>query len=299
MFVKNTSGQCNFVEASEVFNTRAQYTKSVSFSDNEYINDFTTNDTLCKLSVECLRHHDIPYYAWKYSQSECRLLINKLFAGTHVTTQYKSFSDGLSKLALHAGYSADVYNERETHTTPALFHVTLHRTGDIPTTYDKNTTEVLYNDKVPVYCLQVPSEVFYVRRNGKSVWTGNSRARGPKTSLTRQAPEGRSRDGGLRLGEMERDALIAHGIAKFLKEKLLDNSDPYTAHVCDKCGLFAQRFNRREDKHQASDDDVYHCPSCNNFTDINKIKIPYAFKLFIHELMAMCIASRIRCKKEI
>lgn len=51
----------------------------------------------------------------------------------------------------------------------------------------------------PVFCLQVPSEVFYVRRNGKAVWTGNSRARGPRTMLTRAAPEGRSRNGGLRL----------------------------------------------------------------------------------------------------
>ena len=52
----------------------------------------------------------------------------------------------------------------------------------------------------PVFCLQVPSEVFYVRRNGKMTWTGNSRSRGPRTILTRQPPEGRSRDGGLRLG---------------------------------------------------------------------------------------------------
>lgn len=47
-------------------------------------------------------------------------------------------------------------------------------------------------EKKPVYCLRVSSEVFYVRRNGKSVWTGNSRARGPATTLTRQAPDGRS-----------------------------------------------------------------------------------------------------------
>mgnify|MGYP003350322055 CR=1 FL=1 len=48
------------------------------------------------------------------------------------------------------------------------------------------------------------------------------------------------------MGEMEKDALIAHGLAKFIKEKLLDNSDAYTTFVCDKCGLFAQRFLTNE-----------------------------------------------------
>jgi len=61
--------------------------------------------------------------------------------------------------------------------------------------------EIIKDYNKPVFCLEVPSEVFYVRRNGKACWTGNSRARGPRTLLTRQAPEGRSREGGLRLGK--------------------------------------------------------------------------------------------------
>jgi DNA-directed RNA polymerase II subunit RPB2 len=97
---------------------------------------------------------------------------------------------------------------------------------------------------------------------------------------------------------MERDALIAHGLSKFIKEKLMDNSDAYIVYVCDKCGLFAQRFQRPENKAYPSEEDTYYCPACQNVNEISKIKIPYAFKLFLQELMALNIASRIRCKKE-
>jgi DNA-directed RNA polymerase II subunit RPB2 len=120
------------------------------------------------------------------------------------------------------------------------------------------------------------------------VWTGNSRARGPKQTLTRQPLEGRARDGGLRIGEMERDVIIAHGMSNFLKERYMDSSDAFDVRVCDKCGFFA---------HKKRDKDIYICMSCNNSVDISKIRIPYAMKQLVQELISLGIAPRIRVKK--
>lgn len=97
---------------------------------------------------------------------------------------------------------------------------------------------------------------------------------------------------------MERDALIAHGVSKFLHEKTMYNSDAYATYVCDICGLFAQRAPRNENRTEPSASDIYMCPNCNNINKISKIMIPYAFKLLIQELLAMCVAPRIRTNKE-
>lgn len=118
----------------------------------------------------------------------------------------------------------------------------------------------------------------------------HSRARGATQLLTRQPPEGRSRDGGLRIGEMERDALCAHGISQFLKERMVDNSDITTCYICDTCGLFA---------YKAPTYNYYTCHACQNTSNISKIVIPYAFKLFIQELRSINILGRIRTSKSV
>lgn len=125
----------------------------------------------------------------------------------------------------------------------------------------------------------------------------HARARGSTTILVRQAAEGRTREGGLRLGEMERDALIAHGMSKFLNEKMMYTADVYSTYVCGICGLFAIREVTRNSENKPMPGDIYKCPTCKNYHDIHKIMIPYAFKLMIQELMAMNILARIRVKK--
>jgi len=98
---------------------------------------------------------------------------------------------------------------------------------------------------------------------------------------------------------MEKDALVAHGMAKFLKERLMDCADIYSTYVCGICGMFARRDDSRTNEPTPNPDDVYYCPVCNNYTDIHQIMIPYAFKLMVQELMAMHIAPRIRVQKQI
>ena len=106
---------------------------------------------------------------------------------------------------------------------------------------------------------------------------------GPVVMLTRQPAEGRARNGGLRFGEMERDAIVAHGASAFLKERMLDVSDNYRVFVCRNCGLMCTANPERS---------IYKCANCKNGADITQARIPFSMKLFIQELMTMSVAPR-------
>lgn len=108
----------------------------------------------------------------------------------------------------------------------------------------------------------------------------HSRSIGPTTSLTRQPTEGRSRDGGLRVGEMERDCLIGHGTTFALLERFMFSSDVYEVEICNTCNfIVASKF----------------CMKCNSSEDIIKVRIPYAFKLLAQELFSMGIHPSMGC----
>ncbi|PWW74364.1 beta and beta-prime subunits of DNA dependent RNA-polymerase [Tuber magnatum] len=107
----------------------------------------------------------------------------------------------------------------------------------------------------------------------------HSRARGPRAILTRQPTEGRSRDGGLRLGEMERDCLIAYGASQLLLERLMLSSDVHEIDLCEMCGLMGHSN---------------WCTTCQSSKGVVKMKIPYAAKLLIQELLSMNVLARIR-----
>jgi DNA-directed RNA polymerase II subunit RPB2 len=112
----------------------------------------------------------------------------------------------------------------------------------------------------------------------------HSRSFGPKVVLTRQPAEGRSRDGGLRFGEMERDCCVSHGASRFTKDRIYDCSDKYEVHVCDACGMIAA-YN--DEKH------IHVCKYCENRVKFSRVQIPYACKLMFQELMTMNVAPRL------
>ena len=117
-----------------------------------------------------------------------------------------------------------------------------------------------------------------------------SRTRGPVDILTRQPTEGRARSGGLRIGEMEKDCMISHGAASFMKERLMEVSDKYRVHVCETCGFFAVGN---------VDSQNFGCKLCGTKCEgIAQVNIPYACKLLFQELMAMHIAPRITFKNK-
>lgn len=113
----------------------------------------------------------------------------------------------------------------------------------------------------------------------------HARATGPVQFLTRQPVEGRSRDGGLRFGEMERDCLISHAVANFIKDRLVDCSDGFDVPLCGNCGLLV---DPPLEQHL-----LPFCKPCRTSDKVVWVRIPYAAKLLFQELQSMCIVVRL------
>jgi hypothetical protein len=111
----------------------------------------------------------------------------------------------------------------------------------------------------------------------------HSRGIGPKVMLTRQPTAGRRKNGGLRIGEMERDSVLSHGVSLFMKESMTERSDKFSWSICKRCGTLAVYSPKNN---------LNMCNNCNR-DDLAIIETPYAFKLLIQEFEAMGIQIRL------
>jgi hypothetical protein len=132
----------------------------------------------------------------------------------------------------------------------------------------------------------------------------NYRARGPNTALTKQPVQGRANDGGLRIGEMERDGVLAHGMSYFLNESFLVRGDEYYIAVCNKTGSLAI-YNEARNLFLSplADGPVQFATNADGTMNIKNVsrfgrsfsilRVPYSLKLLIQELQVMNVQLRI------
>jgi DNA-directed RNA polymerase beta subunit len=156
--------------------------------------------------------------------------------------------------------------------------------------HEAHGNKLLYNGLTgeQIECSIFMGPVFYQRLKHMVNDKQHSRSIGPMVNLTRQPAEGRSRDGGLRFGEMERDCMVSHGASRFTRGRMYDASDKYQVYVCKKCGLIASYNDQLH---------IHCCRTCDNRVDFAYVEIPYACKLLFQELTTMNVVPRIMTDK--
>jgi DNA-directed RNA polymerase II subunit RPB2 len=173
--------------------------------------------------------------------------------------------------------------------------------------YHSQGNEVLYNGMTGE---QVESAIFigptyYMRLKHMVKDKVNYRARGPNTALTHQPVSGRANDGGLRIGEMERDSVIGHGISNFLQESMMERGDKYQIAVCNQSGMVAI-YNQEKNLFMspaidgplqfttASDGNSLYLNDITRFgRSFSIVSIPYTLKLLMQELQTINMQMRI------
>ena len=258
-----------------------------------YMNEFAVGE----------HNNFLPEWVFNLSQNQAQILIESMCNSVMYSTKSSRLADQFSQLCLHAGWSAtktthiqkgDVseMNERtRVVSNYDLFRVSVNKKFNNPEVnrghYTKKDVkeDELYDYEGPVHCVEVEGNVFMVRRNGKPVWTANSRSSGPYSQLVRQPSVGRARDGGLRVGEMEKDAMLSHGTVQFLKERMFDVSDKYFVTLCKDTGMIAA-VNKEKN--------IYNSLYSNNNTDFVRVQIPYASKLLMQELYTIGIVMKLK-----
>jgi len=210
----------------------------------------------------------------------------------------------VGKSCLELGYHGDCTAFMSSDKQIGAFGEVLNGCG-----YHSSGNEILYNGMTGE---QLEAEVYigpnyYMRLKHMVKDKVNYRSKGPRMMLTRQPVGGRANDGGLRIGEMERDVMIAHGATDFLRESMLDRGDHYYMAVCNKTGGIAV-YNPEKNLFLSplADGPLRYAESLDGKQmqveqitkygrDFSVVKVPYVFKLLMHELQAinikMCIIT--------
>jgi len=172
--------------------------------------------------------------------------------------------------------------------------------------YHSSGNQILYNGMTGE---QMETEIYfgptyYLRLKHMPKDKINYRARGPRTALTRQTVQGRANNGGLRIGEMDRDCLIGHGISHFVKESMMVRGDQFKVAVCNKTGCLAV-YNESNNiflspmadgpvKFTGNLVDDLNVINVSKYgRDFSIINVPYAFKLLMQELQTMNVQMRV------
>ena len=173
--------------------------------------------------------------------------------------------------------------------------------------YHSSGNEILYNgmtgDQISAEIFMGPT--YYMRLKHMVKDKINYRSLGPRTALTRQPVSGRANDGGLRIGEMERDSVISHGATEFLRESMMERGDKYHIAICNNTGMMAI-YNPAKNIFMSpmADGPIKYTGSLDgkdmNIENVTKfgrnfsvVAVPYSFKLLLQELQTMNIQMRI------
>jgi hypothetical protein len=180
-----------FAKAEDIVGKQVKYKRDAEWDAPEF--DFES-------SVE-YSNKVLPEWCFELNSNQARIMIDEIFSGDSricLSIDSDKFADQIMQLCLHAGWSANKLVDADKYS----IELVLFKSGNDPVVNncEEGEEEELYDYCGSVHCVEVPGNVFMVRRNGKPVWTGNSRASGPYSQLVRQPSVGRARDGGLRMG---------------------------------------------------------------------------------------------------
>jgi DNA-directed RNA polymerase II subunit RPB2 len=177
-----------------------------------------------------------------------------------------------------------------------LNHYGFHSTGN----------ELLYNgltgEQIESVFFMGPT--YYTRLKHMTQDKINHRAGGPRDALTRQTNHGRSKNGGLRIGDMERDCVIAHGMGSFMYDSMMTRGDSYRMAICNQTGTIAI-YNRETDSlfspmvdgpigFEKIDNETFVPHLISKYgREFSIVEVPYCFKLLLQELASMQVHMRL------